>query len=154
MEGVVVRAAEPRDAFSVGALHIQHERELASTIPAGFLDAFADAWLRDRARRTWLAEEASGRPVGVVHGTRVQKLPSAHRGAEAWFHVSLLFVARDARGRGTGEQLMRALLRWARGEGVTRIQLHAVPQARSLYERLGFGPASDRFMEYRLDPDP
>ena len=39
----------------------------------------------------------------MLHGTRVQKLPSAHRPADAWFHVSLLFVTRDARGCGIGE---------------------------------------------------
>ena len=147
---VRVREAVPTDAFSVGALHIQDERERGATVPPGFLDAFADAWLRDRARRTWLAEDAAGRPLGVVHGTRVQKLPSAHRPVEAWFHVSLLFVSPDARGHGVGERLLRTLLGWAAADGVTRIQLNAVPEARTLYERVGFGPPSDRLMELRL----
>ncbi|WP_377642363.1 GNAT family N-acetyltransferase [Oryzobacter terrae] len=151
-DGVRVREAVPSDAFSVGALHIQDERERGGTVPAGFLDAFADAWLRDRARRTWLAEDVRGRPLGVVHGTRVQKLPSTHRPADAWFHVSLLYVAEDVRGHGVGERLLRALLDWAPTDGVTRVQLNAVPEARTLYERMGFGAPSDRLMELRLDP--
>lgn len=150
-EGVRVREAVPADAFSVGALHIQDERERGRVVPPGFLDRFADAWLRDRARRTWVVEDARGRPLGVVHGTRVQKLPSADRPADAWFHVSLLFVTADARGAGLGELLLRALLDWARTDGVTRVQLHAVGEARTLYERMGFGPPSDRLMELRLD---
>ena len=82
---VRIRETAPTDAFSVAALHIQDERERGATVPPGFLDTFADAWLRDRNRRTWIAEDPSGRPLGVVHGTRVQKLPSAHRPANAWF---------------------------------------------------------------------
>jgi GNAT superfamily N-acetyltransferase len=86
----------------------------------------------------------------VLHGTRVQKLPSAHRPADAWFHVSLLFVTADARGCGIGQRLLEALLAWARTDGVTRVQLNAVPEARTLYERMGFGPPSERLMELRL----
>jgi GNAT superfamily N-acetyltransferase len=149
---VRVRRAVPTDAFSVAALHIQDERERGATPPAGFLDAFADAWLRDRARRTWLAEDAGGRPLGTIHGTRVQKLPSAHRPADAWFHVSLLFVTPDARGAGLGERLLRELVAWAGTDQVTRIQLNAVPAARGLYERVGFAAPSARLMELRLDP--
>lgn len=148
---VRVREAAPTDAFSVAALHIQDERERGGTVPPGFLDTFADAWLRDRARRTWIAEEPTGRPLGVLHGTRVQKLPSTHRPATAWFHVSLLYVTADARGEGIGERLLRTLLAWARTDGVTRVQLNAVPEARTLYTRVGFGAPSERLMEVRLD---
>ncbi|GIL34352.1 hypothetical protein PDTK01_04290 [Phycicoccus sp. DTK01] len=148
---VRVREALPTDAFSVAALHIQDEREQGYALPPGFLDSFADAWLADRARRTWLAEDGSGRPLGLVHGTRVQKLPSARRPADAWFHVSLLFVTPDARGAGVGERLLRTLVAWAVTDRVTRIQLNAVPEARGLYERVGFGAPSERLMELRLD---
>jgi GNAT superfamily N-acetyltransferase len=145
-----VREARPADAFSIGALHIQDERELGHAVPVGFLDEFAEAWLRDAARRTWIAEDERGRPLGVLHGTRVQRLPSAHRPADAWFHVSLLFVSVDARGRGIGERLLQGLLDWAEGDGVSRVQLNAVPEARTLYERFGFGPPSERLMERQL----
>ncbi|MBM6403926.1 GNAT family N-acetyltransferase [Phycicoccus sp. CSK15P-2] len=151
-QAVRVRPAEPRDAFSVAALHIQDEREQGGVVRPGFLDDLADAWLRDRARRTWLAEDPSGRPLGVVHGTRVQKLPSTRRPATAWFHVGLLFVSADARGQGIGEQLLRTVVEWAGSDGVTRIQLHAHTEARTLYERAGFRPPSERLMELRLGP--
>jgi GNAT superfamily N-acetyltransferase len=149
-DGVTVREARPSDAFSVGALHIQDERERGHAVPPGYLDALSDAWLRDRARRTWVAEDSRGRPLGVLHGTRVQKLPSAHRPADAWFHVSLLYVTQDARGCGIGRRLLEALLAWAETDGVTRVQLNSVPEARTLYERMGFGPPSERLMELRI----
>lgn len=153
-DGVRVRRAVPSDAFSVAALHIQDARERGDVVPAGFLDRVADAWLRDRARRTWVAEDERGRPLGVLHGVRVQKLPSTHRPADAWFHVSLLYVTADARGAGLGERLLAELLGWAPTDRVSRVQLTAVPEARSLYERVGFGPPSDRLMELRLDLPP
>ena len=151
-QDVRVREAAPTDAFSVAALHIQDERERGVTVPPGFLDAFADAWLRDRGRRTWVAEAAGGRPLGVLHGTRVQQLPRASSPAEAWFHVGLLYVSADARGRGIGGRLLGTLVEWAAGDGVTLVRLTAVPQARTLYERAGFGPSSDRLLERRLPP--
>ena len=108
------------------------------------------AWLRDTARRTWLAEDPRGRPLGVLHGTRVQRLPSAHRPADAWFHVSLLFVSIGARGSGIGEGLLDAMLAWAEGDGVSRVQLHALPGVRTIYERFGFGPPSQQLMERQI----
>ena len=119
-------------------------------MPVGFLDEFAQAWLRDTARRTWLAEDPRGRPLGVLHGTRVQRLPSAHRPADAWFHVSLLFVSIGVRGAGIGEGLLDAMLAWAEGDGVSRVQLHALPGVRAIYQRFGFGPPSQQLMERQI----
>jgi GNAT superfamily N-acetyltransferase len=140
-DGVTVREARPSDAFSVAALHIQDEREQGHVPPPGYLDALSDAWLRDRARRTWLAEDERGRPLGVLHGTRVQKLPSAHRPADAWFHVSLLFVTEDARRQGIGGKLLRAARDHARTTGAVRLALSTAvtnTAAQALYERDGW----------------
>lgn len=150
VDGVTVREARPADAFGVGALHIQDEREHGHAVPPGFLDTFADAWLRDRARRTWIAEDARGRLLGVVHGTRVQHLPTAHCTADASFHVSQLFVTPDARGAGIGEQLLRVMLHWAEQAEVSRVRAIAVPGCRTLYERVGFGLASEALLELRV----
>jgi GNAT superfamily N-acetyltransferase len=150
MEPVVVRPAEPRDAFAVAALHLQAEREDGRTIPPGFLDTLADAWLRDRARSTWLALDAGQNPVGTVHGTLVHTLPSPSRDTTAWMHVGFLFVSAGARGAGLGTRLMETVLDWCSERGVDRVQLHALEAARPVYERLGFGPPSERLVELRL----
>src|SRR5688572_33392634 len=78
-DGVMVREAAPTDAFAVAALHLQAEREWGQEVPPRFLDTFADAWLRDRARRTFVAEDPRGAPLGTVHGSVVRKLPSPRR---------------------------------------------------------------------------
>jgi GNAT superfamily N-acetyltransferase len=152
MEPVVVRAAEPRDAFAVAALHLQAERECGETIPPGFLDTLADAWLRDRPRQTWLAEDARHNPLGAVHGTVVRTLPSPRRASSAWMHIGFLFVTPDARGAGLGHQLLHTALAWCEAQGVERVQLYASDDAGSLYEQAGFGPPSGGLLERRLRP--
>ena len=151
---VRLREAVPTDAFSVGALHIQAEREQGRVPPPGFLDRFADAWLRDRARRTWVAEESAGRPVGAVHGTRVQGLPGTDGPAPVWFHVGFLYVAADRRGQGVGERLLRALVGWAAADGVTCLRLDTVPEAATLLARVGFEAPSAPCAELRLTRSP
>jgi len=146
-----VRLAEPRDAFAVAALTLQDDRECGAAVTPGFLDTFADAWLADRARVTFLAEAADGRPLGVVTAAVVTKLPSSRRPVARWLHVSLLFVTADARGEGLGARLLDALREWGSQNDVVRIQLNAAPRARSLYERAGFGAPSDGLMEWRAD---
>ena len=42
-----------------------------------------------------------------------------------------------------GEALLRTLLAWCAEHDVVRVQLYAVDEARSLYERVGFAPPSD-----------
>jgi GNAT superfamily N-acetyltransferase len=153
-DGVEVREAGPTDAFAVAALHLQAEREWGQAIPPRFLDTFADAWLRDRARRTFLAVDPRGTPLGTVHGTVVRKLPSPRRPTDAWMHVSFLYVTSTAREQGIGEALLRTLLDWCAAHAVVRVQLHAVAEARSLYERVGFVPPSEGLLELRLSRSP
>ena len=146
-----VRLAEPRDAFAVAALTMQDDRECGAVIEPGFLDAFADAWLADRNRVTFLAEAPDGRPVGMLTASVHTKLPSSRRPVSRWLHVSLVFVTADARGAGLGARLLGALREWCTEHDVSRVQLEAAPEARSLYVRAGFGPPSAGFLEWRPD---
>lgn len=146
---VRIRAAEPTDALAVAALHLQLGREQGHPPERGFLDRYAAAW-REQAphRRTWLAEQQDGRPVGVLVVAAVDKLPRLGRGESTWWHVSSLFVAPDARRRRLGERLLRTMVEAARREQVDRVQLNAVPHARGLYQRVGF-TEPDRLLERR-----
>ncbi|WP_353950161.1 GNAT family N-acetyltransferase [Knoellia sp. S7-12] len=149
--GFVIRLAEPRDALACAALTLQDDRECGATIEPGFLDRYAEAWLGDSARVTFVAEAPDGRPLGMVTAAVVTKLPSSRRPRTRWLHVSLLFVTRDARGSGLGGQLLAALHVWALEHDVDRMQLNAEPQARSLYERAGFTSPAGKFMEWRAN---
>ena len=147
----VVRLAQPRDAFAVAALTLQDDRERGAVGQPGFLDRFADAWLADRDRVTFLAEAGDGRPLGTVTAALVSTLPSSRRPDDRWLHVSLLFVTQDARGAGLGTALLAGLHDWARAKGVARIQLPAVAGPGSLCARAGYGPPSEALLEWRAD---
>lgn len=147
-----IRLAEPHDAFAVAALTMQDDRECGAVIGPGFLDTFADAWLADRDRVTFLAEAQDGRPVGVLTAAVVTTLPSSRRPVARWLHVSLLFVTADARGEGLGTRLLDALQEWCGTRDVSRVQLNAASEARFLYERAGFTAPADTLMEWRPNP--
>jgi GNAT superfamily N-acetyltransferase len=150
MDHVTIRPAGARDALAVAALALQMGLELGHEREAGFLDRYAAAWAGALDHRpTWLAEAEDGRPLGSVVTARIDKLPRLGRGDTCWLHVSSLFVTTTARGAGVGERLLRAVITWAGDHDVDRIQLNAVPQAKSLYERVGFVGPDQRLMELR-----
>lgn len=76
-----------------------------------------------------VAAGASG-PVGTAMATRF--------GRTAW--VSMVLVDANARGKGVGTALMRAILGRLDDLGMTSIRLDATPQGESIYRRLGFEP--------------
>ncbi|MFP8962191.1 GNAT family N-acetyltransferase [Streptomyces nanhaiensis] len=82
-----------------------------------------------------------GRPVGQVSGV-------AEPGGEAAELVSM-WVGPDARGRGVGDALVRAVEGWARRAGARKLRLSVMPgneHAAALYRRHGFedlGPVGD-----------
>ncbi len=49
-----------------------------------------------------------------------------------------VFTEPEWRRQGLGELLMRRVLEWAAEERLDRLVLHASPEGRALYERLGF----------------
>jgi GNAT superfamily N-acetyltransferase len=68
-------------------------------------------------------------------------LPFAHHHSEGDLTLGALAVAAQVRGQGVGTQLMEAVFDWACERGFRSVSLEVVdtnPQARRLYERLGF----------------
>ncbi|MFP8962632.1 GNAT family N-acetyltransferase [Streptomyces nanhaiensis] len=90
----------PLPAPAVRRLH--HVRHLARTDPGG----------------CWLAEDAAGRPVGVVLSAR----------REGTWGLSLLAVLPEARGRGVGGALLKRALEYGRGclRGIALVPPHPV----------------------------
>ncbi|MGW1228022.1 GNAT family N-acetyltransferase [Streptomyces sp. NPDC001515] len=138
----------------------------------GLLDFGADdpylVHLRDVARRAAEAEvlvaaDAGGRVLGgVTYAAPGNPWADIAGPDEAEFRM--LAVAREARGAGAGEALVRACIARARAtEGVTGLVLSTQPAMRGahrIYERLGFvrtperdwDPIDDlRLLTYRLE---
>ena len=81
-----------------------------------------------------LAEDADGRPVGTA-----RVLASGQIGRMA--------VLAELRGRGIGASLLVAALEAARLAGLPRPWLNAQTSAQSFYEKAGFRPQGEIFME-------
>lgn len=60
-------------------------------------------------------------------------------------------VSVEARGRGVGATLLEAADRAAAQAGADRIRLHAQLRARTLYERAGYVPQGDTFLEEGIE---
>lgn len=118
--------------------------------------------LRSAAERDLVAWLAAGDYVGFVAspharpdeivagaGIQIRKLlprplpdhAGIRLGAEAI--VLNVFTERAWRRRGIAELLMRQVIDWARTHGMAHLVLHASPDGRSLYERLGFVPTNE-----------
>jgi GNAT superfamily N-acetyltransferase len=107
-------------------------------------------WIAAGTYVGWLAEPLS-RPGLVVGGAGVQlraMLPRPNRegsgllaGPEAY--VLNVFVERAWRRRGVATLLMEYVLGYARERRLRLVTLHATPEGRPLYERLGFGPTNE-----------
>ena len=151
MSDVRITPATRDEALIVAALALQMDLEDEAATPrAGFLTEYADAWLADSVRRpTWLAFGPQGEAVGLVQTSLITKLPSLRRPVVSWLHVGQVFVVPAQRGHGIAGRMLTVLQEWARANQVDRIQLNARPSARSVYERAGFVPASERLMEWR-----
>ena len=93
-----------------------------------------------------LAEEADGLPLGFVY---VETQTDYFTG-RAHAHVAILAIADQAEGRGVGRALLDAAEAWARRRGDPFITLNVFARnarARAVYERLGYGPETLRYVK-------
>jgi predicted GNAT family N-acyltransferase len=81
-----------------------------------------------------VARDSSGRAVGTG-----RLLPDGHIGRMA--------VLPEARGAGVGSAILIALLERARSLGLKRVELSSQTRAARFYERHGFAPCGEQFME-------
>jgi ribosomal protein S18 acetylase RimI-like enzyme len=152
MPEVSIRRLDPVDIELVEPLWNALREHHASVSPhLGAPRTREDSWRRRRAQyERWLAEpdafvliaELDEAPVGyaMVHlRSGSPTWPSGERAGE----VETLSVHPDARGRGIGTMLLRAVERELAGLGVDELSLHAIStnhQAMTFYERHGLRP--------------
>lgn len=92
-----------------------------------------ETWRARLTDRTRFVAESDGKVLGMVGGGE-----SDHPGTAA---VTSLWVDPQARGRGVGEALVKAVLDWAQRSGFEEVVLWVVEgnsSAERLYERTGF----------------
>ena len=167
---VQVRLATPRDA-DVIALHRARMFQDMGQLPPDLFEP-----LRSTARERlsvllgtgeyigWLAT-AQQAPDSVVAGAGVQlrqvfphprRRPDGSVVVAGGRHAIVLNVFTEPawRRQGVAQLLMRHILDWARRERLDRLVLHASPEGRPLYDRLGFVATNEMRFADELEPSP
>ncbi len=70
-------------------------------------------------------------------------------GAEA--HIGRLAVKKNFRGQGIGEAICRFVIDYSRSVGCTRIWLNSQLHARTFYQKLGFVPKGEIFLDAGIE---
>jgi len=150
--GVSVRRAQPGDAAGLVAL-----AEAVGGEPEGWL--ISDSGWRPVGQERRYLRAVRRHPdaavfVAEADGEIVGRLSVARDPHPASRHVADLglMVAARYRGRGIGRALLEHAVVWARGAGVTKLELHVFPHnepAIRLYERFGFEREGFRRHHYR-----
>jgi RimJ/RimL family protein N-acetyltransferase len=149
---IVVRPAEPGDAPRLVELAREVGAEQEGWLITGGEWRTAGEerrYLRSLRRHPHAAvfvAESSGMIVGRLSISR-----DVHPASEHVADVGVM-VARDHRRLGAGTALMQAAEKWARGAGVSKLELHVFPHntvAIALYEGLGYVQEGFRHRHYR-----
>ena len=148
MSAVVVRLARPEDLDAVYGL--RHEvfvvgQGVPVELERDELDAAAD-------------HAVALDPVGTVVGTgrlvdgRIDQEGRLEPGTSgAVGTVGRMAVAAAARGTGTGRALLDLLVARAAGRGLPVVELHAQVHALAFYERAGFAPFGEVYLEAGIE---
>ena len=152
MSGLEIREAVPGDATALVSL----ARAVGSE-PEGWLISTRDwrgageerRYLRSLRRSRDAAVFVAEGPDGIVGRLSLGRDPHP-----ASFHVADLglMVAADHRRQGIGRALLERAVKWARANGVAKLELHVFPHNRpaiALYERFGFVREGYRRRHYR-----
>jgi len=156
-----VRAAMATDVPVLAKHRVEMFRDMgrlaadgAATELRAATEPLVGEWLAAGTYVGWLAEPVA-RPGLVVGGAGLQLRPMLPRpsrdgralvtGPEAY--VLNVFVERAWRRRGVATALMQFVLGYARERRLRVVTLHASPEGRALYERLGFGPTNEMRLE-------
>jgi ribosomal protein S18 acetylase RimI-like enzyme len=147
MPDLIIRPATEADLPAVGSVTVEAYRVdgyLDGT--DDYADSLADAESRLREAELLVAVDDSGAVLGsvtvVLPGT-----PYAEISQPGELEFRMLSVAAEARGRGVGEALVRAVFDRARAAGIGQVVLSSsekMAAAHRLYERLGFTRLPER----------
>lgn len=121
------------DASDPGLL-LAMRRYFQQAIPAGDFAAFV----------AMIGSEMAG-TAGMVFHTHP---PTAANLTGRRGHILNVYTLPQFRKRGIASLLLKKLIEHAQGLGIGRIYLHAMPEARAIYEKLGFEATED---EMRID---
>ena len=159
LDQVSIRQATLADVEVIARHRAAMYRDMGVITPeaAARLIVATEAYLREATPRGeyvgWLASVDAATDA-VVAGVGVQRrrtLPAPRRRPDGAVHITEgrqaivvnVYTEPAFRRRGLSYRLMLELLGWARATGLESLVLHASPDGRALYERLGFSPTNE-----------
>jgi len=150
-EWLLVRPATPADADALVVLGRAVAAEKQRWLTYGRSRSDERRNVRSVRRDADAAVFVAETPAGIVG-----RLSIARDGNPVSRHVAEfgLMVAASARRRGIGTALVAQAVKWARGAGITKLELHVFPHnepAIALYRKLGFHDEGVRARQYRID---
>lgn len=143
-----VRAARVEDASEVVRLRRVMFAAMSGHDTPGPWEAEAVRLLREQlAGRgaltgVFVVDAGDGTLAACAVGTVEQRLPAPASPAGRFGFVFNVCTDPAHRGHGHARAVTQALLDWFAGHGVTRVDLHATPEAEHLYRDLGFAEHS------------
>lgn len=154
MSDFTIRLASPGDALAL----VRLARDVGAE-PEGWLISTSEwrgageerRYLRSLRRSRDTAVFVAEAPEGIVGRLSVGRDPHP---ASAHVADLGLMVAKDHRRRGIGRALLERAVEWARGAGISKLELHVFPYnepAIQLYETFGFRREGYRERHYRRD---
>jgi len=130
-------------------LELGRQEETALDLMETAAKEYFAAALADGSYRGFLAEDPSGAVVGGG-GIVVSPWPGVLGQRQPRRAMILnMYVERAHRRKGIAQALMEAMIDWCRDHEFAYVSLHASPQGRGLYEKLGFRPTDEMRLELR-----
>jgi GNAT superfamily N-acetyltransferase len=112
--------------------------------------AYFEAAIHGGAYIAWVAAPIADR-TRIIGGGGVQRRPVLPRPddrapdliVDEEAHIVNIYTDPAWRRRGIAALLMRHILDWTHAEGLARVNLHASPAGRPMYEQMGFVPTNE-----------
>ncbi|MFF9015790.1 GNAT family N-acetyltransferase [Streptomyces sp. NPDC014870] len=157
---ITIRAVRPEEYETLGEITARaflDDGHLDFGEDDDYLHVLRDVARRDAEAEVLVAADRAGRLLGGVTFTPGERTWADIAGAgEAEFRM--LAVAKEARGQGVGEALVRACVDRARAlEGCVRVRLstqRGMAEAHRIYERMGFVRTPERDWKPIPEMDP
>ena len=150
--GILIRRATEQDIPDLVRLRIALMKDLDRFPTGADITAFAssvhhylDHALPAQTYIAWIAE-TNGAIVACVGAELHIRMPHPRNPQGREFYMINVYTEPEYRRLGLAEQLVRCAIDFARENAFPMIVLHATPQGRPLYTKLGFQPGTNEMI--------